>query len=88
MIGTCHLCGCETDEWALVPVQRDGQQIEVCQECDLELQGFYDDEDTVHEEEQAELAERAELALNCRCGAWVLRDGRPLHCGDCVCGAQ
>lgn len=70
--GYCHECG--------VYSLPDDESEEDCDPLNYE--------DDPVEDDMAEAVEKYELALSCRCGAWVLRDNKPMHCGDCVCGAQ
>lgn len=52
---------------------------------DAEEDDDFDEDDL---EEQREM-ERAETAMNCSCGAWVIgKDGRGYHVADCICGAE
>lgn len=54
---------------------------------DEEDDGWYDDDEDDIEERREN--ERAEIAYNCKCGAWVFgKDGRVYHVADCVCGAD
>lgn len=55
-------------------------------EVDKEFE--WEDEDDEDWEERRE-EERAETAMNCTCGAWVIgKDGRGYHVADCICGAE
>lgn len=48
----------------------------------------YDDFDADDLEERRE-NERAEIAMNCSCGAWIFaKNGSVLHVADCICGAE
>lgn len=47
---------------------------------------FMDDEDDIEERREND---RAEIALNCTCGAWGFsKTGAPVHISDCICGAD
>lgn len=48
---------------------------------------FYDDFDRDDEDEWRE-QEEYEIALNCTCGAWGIRNNRVYHIADCICGAE
>lgn len=45
------------------------------------------DEPEIDWEERRE-REEAELALNCKCGAWQFSNGGVIHVADCCCGAE
>jgi hypothetical protein len=59
------------------------------QQADLDLEEDdpmgYEDEDEIEERRENE---RFERALNCSCGAWVVKNNNVLHVADCVCGAE
>ena len=50
-----------------------------------------DEDDEFYEEDLEEQREneRAEIASNCSCGAWVFsKSGAVCHVADCICGAE
>ena len=79
MTDQCQSCGSEVNEWDL-------DEAGMCKDCAEEYL-LYSDPDEIDETEDED-AEKADIALNCRCGAWGMKAGKPAHYADCVCGAQ
>lgn len=55
-----------------------------------EIGDYGDDEEDEDDIIERREIERAEIAYNCSCGAWVFSTDRTkvLHVADCICGAE
>lgn len=57
-------------------------------EADWDLEDDDFDRGDAEDEEDERYQEEYETALNCSCGAWIIRDNTVYHIADCFCGAE
>lgn len=75
-MNTCKYCGEQT-----------GYNNLICEDCRDD--NHDDSEDYYQDWLDRELEEKAILADNCKCGAWLFdKNGVVVHVADCCCGAE